>query len=600
MFETLVCILPPAVLIAGLFRPRGGVLLLALCLPLFGAPPGGPYLGALDAAALAAIATSWRAGPHQTTGIDRLAFLLVLVSAASLVPFAYHPPSFSPSALLHLALSLPEAPPWSVLYTLRALLSLGLGFLLYLAIRRAFGASVEALGVAVGTGLGLVLLLGLLEHGGLISLDGYRATGGPLYETRLHSLFFHSGWLSQYVVLAAPFAVLSLASGGPYARAFAAGLVVASPVTLLFTQQRGAWIAALAQGVALLLCAGRSRMIQVATRAHVRRGLLFLAGTMACGAAVILLNPETLDPTLARLSSSVSDLSGRTHLWRASAELFLERPVLGWGLGAFAPAYDLLHPRGSTLAWGYRDDAHNVYINVAVERGALGLAALLTCGGALALGLWRASRTDVSRNRALGPLLSLVGFAVVGLVQDPFYLKNIQWLSWILFAAAAPFGAAARFGRRPGAALLTLTLVVAGWRALAVAPLSGSGNLSVGLHEIEKSEGRTFRWTTGYGALRLPWKDKHLVLPLANGHPHPMAHPVQVRIRVDGREVFQGVLRGGWEEILLELGKPRDSSLFLELQARPTFRPFTDAAPSIDFRELGIALGEIRWEPEKD
>ncbi len=597
MFETLVWILPPAVLIAGLFRPRGGVLLFASSLPLFGAPPGGPYLGALDAAALAAIATAWRAGPRQTTGIDRLALLLVLVSVASLVPFAYRPPSFSPSALLHLAASLPEAPPWSVVYTFRALLNLGLGFLLYLAIRRAFGAAVETLGAAVGTGLGLVLALGLLEHGGLISLDGYRAIGGPLYETRLHSVFFHSGWLSQYVVLAAPFAVLSLASGGPYARAFAAGLLVASPVTLLFTQQRGAWLAALAQGVAFLACVGRFRM---ATRARVHRGLLLLAGTVACGAAVILLNPETLDPTLARLSSSVSDLSGRTHLWRASFQLFLERPVLGWGLGAFAPAYDLLYPRGSTLAWGYRDDAHNVYINVAVERGALGLAALLTCGGALALGLWRASRTDVSRNRALGPLLSLVGFAVVGLVQDPFYLKNIQWLSWILFAAAAPFGAAARFGRRPATALLTATLALAGWRALAVAPLSGSGNLSVGFHEIEKSEARTFRWTTGYGALRLPWKDGRLVIPLANGHPHAPAHPVQVRIRIDGREVFQGVLRGGWEEIPLDPGKPRDSSLFLELLARPTFRPFTDAAPSIDFRELGIALGEIRWEPEKD
>ena len=65
--------------------------------------------------------------------------------------------------------------------------------------------------------------------------------------------------------------------------------------------------------------------------------------------------------------------------------------------------------------------------------------------------------------------------------------------------------------------------------------------------------------------------------------------------------VFE-TLRGGWEELPIELGPPRGDSLVLEFDVHPTFRPFREFVnnpkhpSSSDFRSLGIAVGEMRWE----
>ena len=62
MIERLIWVVPLAVAALGSWRPRAGLVVLAAALPLFGSPPGGPYLAALDVAGLAAILTAWRGG----------------------------------------------------------------------------------------------------------------------------------------------------------------------------------------------------------------------------------------------------------------------------------------------------------------------------------------------------------------------------------------------------------------------------------------------------------------------------------------------------------------------------------------------------------
>jgi O-antigen ligase len=528
---------------------------------------------------------------------------LVLVSGASLVPFAYQPPSYEPRILARLVAFLPQVPPGMSLYSWRAFVDIVIGFALFHTVRRVVGNSLGVLGKALGVGLSLVLVLGLAEQVGFITLDGYRAVGGELYQTRLHSLFFHSGWLAEYLVIATPFAVAAFSVRGGVARGFGVGLLVLALVAILFTQQRGAWFAALAQcGVVCALELTRLRQ----SPALRRRLVLFVLAVLICTGLVMTVEPTLVAPIRSRLASSFSNLSGRVNLWRSAASLVEARPGLGWGVGAFATAYDSMYPRGSPGAWPYRDTAHSLYFNVAVERGALGLAALALLGGVLLYGVWNAVKLHEppERTLAVGLVLSGIGLAVIGLVQDPFYIRNIHWLSWLLVGAAASFCPPPDdvWVRRAAPILASLALVLSASRAVTLQPLRSSDNRSFGFHESEGAGGESMRWTTAYAVRRLPWSEGVLVVPLANGHPKALEHPVEVIVTVNGSEVSRRTLRGGWEELRLELGAPRQKWLVFELEARPTFRPFADfrrlpgGSPSFDVRSLGVAVGEIRWE----
>ena len=155
MFETLIWSVPAAVFVAGARWPRAGLLIFAATLPLFGAPPGGPYLGALDASALAAIVTGLRGrAPSERSSLDLGVLAVLAVALASFFPVAYRPPSWSPDALLGLLAVFPGIERWNVLFTWRALANLLLGVGLYFAVKRSFSdGSVRALGWALGAGL---------------------------------------------------------------------------------------------------------------------------------------------------------------------------------------------------------------------------------------------------------------------------------------------------------------------------------------------------------------------------------------------------------------------------------------------------------------
>ena len=488
MFESVIWIVPVAVAAAGLWRPRAGLLVLAARLPFFGSAPGGPYLAALDIAGLAAVAMAWRPGWRdgrvERSSLDWPVAAWVVVSVVSLVPFAYHLPSWQPSVLVGLLRSLPEIPTATVLHTWRALLNLLLGWGLYRAVRRTFvGESLNILGAAFGVGLAVALVFGLAEHAGLVDLGSYRAIGGPLYETRLHSFFFHSGWFAEYVVVALPFAVASTMVGGARRRRLGLALLVLALVALPFTEQRGAWFAALAQ-LAVLASFSGARLLRD------RRGLWPIVtvalGVVAVGSVLMISRPETASPLLNRLGESTANLSGRPHLWSVSARMLAERPLLGWGLGAFAPAYDLVHPRGSTEAWPYRDTSHSLYFHVGAERGLLGLLALGVLVCALVIGF----RYCVKSNRhsesaiAVGLLISAVGFAVNGLVQYMFYLRNIEWLFWIFLGAASLLSGShrPRWLDRIAQMLIIATVMLLPWRAFWLEAIPGPGDRSFGFH----------------------------------------------------------------------------------------------------------------------
>lgn len=609
---------PVAVLVGGAWRPRWGLLVFFAALPLFGSPPGGPYLAQLDCAALAVIATAWRASGSRPSPLDRGVTAFAAAGLLSLWPLAYLPPSFSPRGLLGLAAALPGAQAWGTLFTWRSALDLLIGWALFLCVRRVFaGASLRPLGQAVAVGLAASLVIGFCEPLGWINLWAYRPIGRPLYDDRLHSLFFHSGWFAEYLVVATPFAVGALASGGRRSRAAAAVLVAAAGAALLLTQQRGGWLTSLAElatVAALSLPAWRraGRRALWRTARWVAAGILVAALLVG---AVLVARVDMRHGLEARLAEAVSDLSTRTWVWQAATALALERPLLGWGLGIWSPLLDAAAPdeRNSD---GHHDNwltAHSLYFHVLAERGLLGLLTLGWVAVLAAAAVRRALHGGPGTESAIvvGLAASGVGFAVYGLVQYLFFIRSIAWLSWGLLGAVSTLpGAApdtggrwtALHGRRLYGTLAALALIVATVRPFVwVNTPPTRGRQTYGLYAPEVSDGGdSFRWTDGHAAERLPWRDSILVLRLANGHPEGRARPVEVVVRVDGRVVDRRTLHSGWETARLELGEPRAESLLLEIEARPTFRPYRLPAPaplrSRDIRRLGVALAAVEWE----
>lgn len=687
-WERLVWLAPLAIAAAGAYRPRWALFLFAACLPLFGSPPGGPYLAAFDLAAVAVVLISLRAPRPATSSLTWPVLALLFVGFASLIPIAYHPPSWYPASLLRLASTLPEAESWSALYTWRAALDLALGVALFHAAcrllrfssvpapapesepdetttRAGFPASVRdwargrvpgwarvpswsrmpgwarvrfrawarprardgagdredrpaeipgastgglpavtALGTAVALALAAIGLLGLLEHLEILDLDSYRAIGELVPVERMHSLFFNSGWLAEYVIVAAPFAVACLLARRW--RVAAVLLTALCLVVVVLTQQRGAWLSCLAQA-GMLAFAYRRRL---ADSRRLRRQLaLGVAGFTLLLVGVLLLSPLDRSQALRqRLTGSLTDLAGRETLWTASLELTGARPLLGWGVGSFAPAYDALYAPGSAAAHRPRGTAHNWYLNALAETGMLGLAALALVAVTATVILRRAYRGGEPRQRllALGLTLSLAGALVYGVVQYMPFMRSIHWLLWMLLAAVT-----ATSSERQPRGWATHSAQVLGLIALLWLPFRLSeptprwrGDRAYGLREPEASGERRFQWTGARAAIRVPWTSACLRVPVANGHPAAKSHPVEVRIRAAGatRRVRPG---GSWQLALLEVGPPRADSLLVELTAKPTFRPFLDfprqgLPRSRDVRRLGAAVGTVDSVPCPD
>lgn len=654
-WERLVWLAPLAIAAAGAYRPRWALFLFAACLPLFGSPPGGPYLAAFDVAAVAVVLISLRAPRPAASSLTWPVLALLFVGFASLIPIAYQPPSWHPASLLRLASTLPEAESWSALYTWRAALDLALGVALFhaacrllrfrpapdkaatkpsfLARARTWSRSrvpdwvwvrfrererpptdpdasagglsaVTTLGTAVALALAAIGLLGLLEHLEILDLDSYRAIGELVPVERMHSLFFNSGWLAEYVIVAAPFAVACLLARG---RRVAAVLLTAlCLVVVVLTQQRGAWLSCLAQA-GMLAFAYRRRL---ADSRRLRRQLaLGVAGFALLLVGVLLLSPLDRSQALRqRLTGSLTDLAGREALWTASLELTGARPLLGWGVGSFAPAYDSLYAPGSPAAHRPRGTAHNWYLNTLAETGVLGLAALALVAITAAVILRRTHRGGEPRQRllALGLTLSLAGALVYGVVQYMPFMRSIHWLLWMLLATVA-----ATSSERQPRGWATHSAQVLGLIALLWLPFRLSeptprwrGDRAYGLREPEASGERPFQWTGARAAIRVPWTAACLRVPVANGHPAARSHPVEVTIRAAG--VTRSVRPGGsWQLALLEVGPPRADSLLVELTAKPTFRPFLDfprqgLPRSRDVRRLGAAVGAIDSVPCPD
>ena len=154
-----------------------------------------------------------------------------------------------------------------------------------------------------------------------------------------------------------------------------ASLLVAVPVALLATKTRAVWLSAALSVCAVAFWSKNSRLRKAAWTVSL---FALLAG---CGAWIYQFSAGSLGDRLA----DRSPVDFRLGMYRAGWEMFLEKPLLGWG--SDAPIQAELARRIS----GFHLESyvfHNTYLELAVQHGLLGVGLYLL----LVLRLFRLAR----------------------------------------------------------------------------------------------------------------------------------------------------------------------------------------------------------------
>jgi O-antigen ligase len=193
-------------------------------------------------------------------------------------------------------------------------------------------------------------------------------------------------------------------------------------------------------------------LVLAALRWRARPVLLGAAGLVVLGAVVALAFPSVTKVDLGSGRSLKKATSGRTDLIQGGVRMFLDRPVLGYGSGAFAKEF---RRREKTSDARAASASHTIPITVAGEQGVVGLASylfvLFTAFTLVWQGLGRLRGADppaelIARGAIAAAFTGLVvhTLAYAAFLEDP--------LTWTLLGAAIGLRfSSAVAARRPAA-----------------------------------------------------------------------------------------------------------------------------------------------------
>jgi hypothetical protein len=212
----------------------------------------------------------------------------------------------------------------------------------------------------------------------------------------------------------------------------AATLLASLPIAILATKPRGVWLA-FAVSVMWLMFRAQDRRLR---RACMAGALVAAIGWMAVNGS-----GDTGRVLGDRLHDN-SSVEFRMAAYRVGLEMFLERPLAGWGTNELQTelAGRISGFRGESFA------VHNTYFEVLIEQGVLGFALYVW----LVVALFRLRRRrfgeqdTIASIRALWPLL-----LAVYLVNATFVVMNYPFVNGFLFTlagilAASPLSARQR------------------------------------------------------------------------------------------------------------------------------------------------------------
>jgi len=465
------------ILLGSVYRPLLPLYILALVLPFFGNNPGGAH--ALYIVDILLIVTLlrwllpfvWRRSP-QIKGSSAFPWivLFLFVTILSLIPMrhelykAWLWVGGNPLGMLRQIYSAYAVDAfWSFRMTLDLCLSVLFYFFMINNLKNR--EELHRIGFIALSSYFLSLVIGIFDYHRLIDLTFFRPENPDILRfgyRRLMSLFSHSGWYAEYLVILAPLyfgpALVRAGTsghkvgpdsgpGGLTGRVvpslLRAGMVFL-PVSygVLFTYQRGGWLAFIASISVLIWLLYSDRIRRIICK---RKKIVFVSAVaFAAAIAAVLLFARGHDTPLAARISKIAEGRDRTVIWRQALSLYGQKPLLGIGAGNYYFYHRSCFPQDHPWFHSDKVTAHSTYIHILTERGPFALLfymMILVTAFHGASAAFRLSRNDpFMRGFSAALLSSLTAIVVYGIFQYIFYLRIIELMCWAIFAlsAAAP------------------------------------------------------------------------------------------------------------------------------------------------------------------
>ncbi|MEA2492252.1 MAG: hypothetical protein QOJ29_163 [Thermoleophilaceae bacterium] len=180
-----------------------------------------------------------------------------------------------------------------------------------------------------------------------------------------------------------------------------------------------------------------SCVVLAALRWPARRVLFGAGAALMAGLVIALAFPSVTKVDLGSGRSLKKATSGRTELVKGGVRMFLDRPILGYGSGAFAQQF---RKREKTTDERAASASHTIPVTIAAEQGVVGLASylfvLLTAFSLVWQGLGRLRKPEpppaevIARGAVAAAFTGLVvhTLAYAAFLEDP--------LTWTLLGAA--------------------------------------------------------------------------------------------------------------------------------------------------------------------
>jgi O-antigen ligase len=275
---------------------------------------------------------------------------------------------------------------------------------------------------------GFALMYGVSNNGKLYWLR-QPSNGGWIYGPYVNHNHY-AGLMEMLVPIPLVLSLTHLASTRTRAMAAAAAAIMVG--TIFLSGSRGGMIAIIAELIILsVLLVKQKRSLRTAIGIGVF--LALVAGIL------IWIGGGELSQRIATVGPQHSDLSSdvRAYINRDGLKMFLKRPVLGWGLGAFPVVY----PQFRTFYTNFFvNEAHNDYLQLLVEMGLLGFATMLWFLVTLfrnaikKMGHWHA---DMSGAVTLACVLGLSGILVHSAVDFNLQIPANAALFYVFCTIAA-------------------------------------------------------------------------------------------------------------------------------------------------------------------